>query len=1758
MQQFNNKIEARGEFPGYRIAQHIYESTNTRVYRAVSEQGQKPVILKVLRPDYQHPVEFARYTQEYEILRGIDVPGVVKAYGLEPSRNTLLLVLEDFGGISLQQWLNEFRVGVAMYNFSQFYDVASKLVDAVDQIQNAGVIHKNINPANIVINSQTGELKLIDFGQATTLSREMPTLQSPQVLEGDLAYISPEQTGRMNRTVDYRADLYSLGVTLYEVLTGMRPFDSADPLELIHYHLAKMPVSPSGINPAIPQIISSIILKLLSKAPEDRYQSASGLKYDLDTCWRQWQVSGQIAGFQLGSHDLPIRFLIAEKLYGREQEIAMMLSAFERVMDGHTEIMLITGSLGIGKTAIINEIHKSIVRQRGFFIKGKFEEFSPNIPYSAFVQAFRDLVIQMMSASEVECETWRDKILDALGQNGQVIVDVIPELQRVIGPQPPVPQLSGTAAQNRFNTLFQKFIACFATGEHPLVIFFDDLQWADTSSLNLIELLMGETPGGYLLLLGTYRDADLSDSHPLRSAIGNIRNSEVGFNTISLAPLKMWDINQMIANTLNCSPEIASPLTKLVYQRTKGNPLYSHQFLKALYADGLITFNTEKCYWQCDLTRVNMMSLTEDVVEFLAIQLQKLPQETQAVLKLAAFIGTTFDVETLASAYQQPLAVTAADLRMALQEGFVIPQNHIYHFFNEEGRQIPIGMGTIIRSQRPNYRFVHDRLQQVAYSLVPEKDRASIHLQIGRFLQQNVSEQELDERLFEICGHLNAGWHLISDPLERVDLAALNLRAGRKAKTSVAYAVAENYLRTGEKLLPPDAWETCYELSLSLHSDLAELAYLSNDFEEVERCAGLVLDRAHPLLDRVKVYEILIQSSIASYQLKPALKLGLKVLGEFGIVFPENPGPEDLENMFREVNLELEGKSIADLESLPIMTDPESLAVMRILSSIGGTANFSAPSLFPLLVGRQLILSIQHGNTPTSIYAYASYGTLLCGVLDDIERGYKFGQLALRLLQRFDANEVFTRNYFQYYGFIHHWKHPLSETLSPLLEAYHAGLETGDFEFACYSVSYHLMNSYYAGRNLDELASEITFCRAAIDSHHQESSYNYCGTLLQAVLSLLDGPDQPGLIPDEPNDKNWEQDVQRQTRVYLETGEIPALHNLLLQKLILSYLFEDYTKASQYARQSEQYLDGVQGSMAVVLHYFYDSLVKLALVPDSPTDSQTVLLAQVAKNLDKLRRWAAKSPVNFRHKLELVEAERQRVIKKTLAAFEAYERAITFARENGFLQDEALALELTARFFLAWGKERIARLYLTEAKEAYQRWGARKKIAQLEQRYPNVLGVSTPSHITKPVVDIFNRGVGAEPSVEVPNLDLATVIKASQAIAVEIELAPLLKRMLQIILENAGAQRGVLLLEENGDWMVKAEGTVDSNEVELLQGEKIRDSLKIPTSLIAYVVQSHQNMVLDDAAAGQFSEDPYIRKNKVRSVLCLQLANRGKLNGILYLENNLIARAFTADRLELLNLLSAQMAISIDNAHLYGNLEAEVNKRTRQLEEINQELESFSYSVSHDLRAPLRSLQGFSQALLEDYGDQLNAEGRGFLQRIIEANVQMRLIIDSLLQLSRVTRQEMQLETIDLSEMARQIADRLHESQPERVIDWVIMPGVSVRGDSGLLWIVMENILGNAFKFTGKHERAKIEFGCLIQQGERVYYVRDDGAGFDMAYVNKLFNPFERLHTHSEFEGTGIGLATVRRIIQRHGGRIWAESIAHHGATFFFTLAASA
>jgi PAS domain S-box-containing protein len=1514
------------ELPGITIQDKIYESTNSLVYRGIQADG-LAVVIKMLKQNYPSPQELTRYRREYEITRSLNLAGVIKAYNQQDYQRTLIILLEDFGGKSLEQWMRSHPASFDPMPLSTFLQLAIELVNILGKIHAAHVIHKDINPGNIVFNPDTGVVKIIDFGIATQFSRTNPTFKSPHVLEGTLAYLSPEQTGRMNRLLDYRTDFYSLGVTFYELLTGYLPFPTTDMLELVHCHIAQQPVPLHEMNAAIPKPVSDIVLKLMAKNAADRYQNAWGIKADLESCARQFSENGQIAPMQLGLQDILDQFQIPQKLYGREAEIKTLIATFDRIAriknvgeacrpkdeiptssQLKAEMMLVSGYAGIGKSALVQELHKPITAERGYFISGKFDQFQRNIPYSAITDALQKLVQQLLGESANEVKQWRSQLLTALKSNGQIISDVIPDIELIIGQQQPVPEVGATEAQNRFNRVFQQFIRVFCSEEHPLVIFLDDLQWADSATLNLIELMMTDTDTQHLLIIGAYRDNEMNASHPLMMTLEKLRKDGATLSQITLSPLALGAIAQLIADTLHSDLRNVRPLAKLVLRKTDGNPFFVNEFLKTLYAENLLNFDVEYLKWRWDAAQIESANITDNVVDLMLGNLKKLPTSTQQILQLAACVGADFDLSTLSIICESTPHEIFPDLVSAVQAGLIMP-------ISELDEQLLVQY----------YQFLHDRVQQAAYELIDAPQKRIVHLKIGRSLLAKRLLEPHSERLFEIADHLNHGVALVTHPDERDEIARLNLIAAQKAKTAIAHGVAKKYLAAGRAWQTESSWRTHYDLTLALYSETTEVAFLCGDFEEVESWAAIVLQDAKTVLDTVNAYEVKIQTDIAQNRPLRAINTALQVLQKLGIHFPEMPSQLDIQHELDTIISLLSEQQIEDLIRLPEMTDPEKLAAMRILSRITIVAYIAVPELMLLLVFKQVQLSIQHGNAYVSAFAYATYGLFLCGLVGDIETGYQFGKVALSLLSQPNTYSLKARIVFTVYGFIIHWKEHARELLQPYLEAYQSGLETGDLEYAGYCAYVYCLHSFIVGKELVGVEREIVLYGEAMHQIKQEISLPWLRLLQQSVFNLMHSSVNPshlmGKFYNEENRLPQHEAINDETAIFY----------VYFNKLLLGYLFSEYAQAVENADFAERYVLRVAGTALVPVYYFYDSLARLAMYLESEVLVQEEILQKVATSQEKMKQWARHSPMNYLHKFLLVQAEMARVSSQLLEAEEFYEQAIQGARENDYLQEEALAYELAAKFYLARSREKIAQTYMKEAHYCYERWGANAKVKELETRYSQFFPQSSDVGYTS-IRKVSKTTSNSSPIA----FDLAAVLKASQAISSEIELDQLLHTLMQILIENAGAQTGFLILKSVEEWVIEA--SCDLNEGEAVCTSQVLQSLpttRLPESIIQYVIRTRKSILLNDATReGDFINEPYIQQNSTQSIFCLPLINQSKLVGVLYLENRLAAGAFTPERSQVLSLLSTQAAIAIENAKLYSKLREGESQMTQFLEAI--------------------------------------------------------------------------------------------------------------------------------------------------------------------------------------------------------------------------------
>lgn len=1549
------------ELLGYQILDQLHASTKTLIYRCQCEATAQTVIIKLLQDQYPSFNELVRFRNQYIVAKALNLPNIVQHYGLEPYRNGYALIMEDFGSISLKQWMESSRSArgnVQLLN--AFFNIAIQLTQILDRLYHHRVIHKDIKPSNILINPETQQVKLIDFSIASLLPRETQEIQNPNILEGTLAYISPEQTGRMNRGIDYRTDFYSLGVTFFELLTGQLPFQSNDPIELVHSHIAKAPPVVHVLNPKIPAGLSAIVTKLMAKNAEDRYQSTIGLQHDLEICLDQWRKTRTVEIFKLGQRDFSDRFLVPEKLYGRQAEVKILLEAFERAAQGQAELMLVAGFSGIGKTAVVNEVHKPIARQHGYFIKGKFDQFNRNIPFSAFVQAFRDLMGQLLSESNTQLAAWQANILEAVGENGQILIEVIPELERIIGKQPPVPELSGNAAQNRFNLLFHKFIQVFTTPEHPLVMFLDDLQWADSASLKLMRLLIGESQNGYLLVIGAYRDNEVSLTHPLMLTLNEISQADTRQTTIALTPLEQVSVNQLVADTLNCAIEAAQPLTELVYQKTQGNPFFATQFLKALHQDELITFDTASGHWQCDITQVRAAALTDDVVEFMAQQLQKLPSETQDILKLAACIGNQFDLATLTIVSEVSEAEAAAVLWHALQEGLILPQSQVYKFYVGTEQNVSQTLSSI--SPTLSYRFLHDRVQQAAYSLIPQGDRSIVHYQIGQLLLQQISPQAREDRIFEVVNQLNYGTALMTAQAKRDELAQLNLTACRKARTATAYQAARDYAATGLSLLGEASWQQQYELTLALHELAAEVAWLCGDFQQMEHWIDTTIQQAKTPLDQAQVYQVKIQAFNARNNFPEAIATGQSVLQLLGVSLPDNPTREVIQQARQDINDLIGDRLIEDLVHLPKMTDARSLALMQIADSMMPACYMTGSPLYPLVVALQVQLSIQSGNSLFSPVGYVSYAFQLNILWQAMTEAQQFGQLAYRLASEPDAKNIRAATFNIFAGYIAHRTVALRETLPIFQEGFQAGLETGDLEFVVYIVQVFSLNAFWSGLPLTDLEPQIyAYHQQLLELNRDTTAKHYLIYWETALILLGRSEDEIGLRQDF-----YEQQLLSQVQVSNDGFRLCIFY---LHRFVLNFLLGDFVKAEEDAAQTRQYLSACIGTIIEPVFYFYDSLSALATSSASIAATNPDL-QRVQENQTQLHHWAHYAPMNHLHKWQLVEAERYRHLGQHKDAIEFYDVAIQGAQANDYLQDEALAHELAAQFYLNWGKEKVTAGYFQDAYYCYARWGAKAKVEDLKQRYAQFLQpilVQERSHQQGNFTT--ETAVTSSSSSLTEFLDLAAVIKAAQAISGELLPDQLILTLMQGVLENAGAERGALILLESDHLVLVAQCA--SSQTCKLQSTLLDSCSNLPIALIHYVFRTGETFVSKDIKTGnQFVADPYIVEQQPTSVLCLPLVKTNQPIGVLYLENNLATGVFTSDRVHVLQVLCAQAAISFENANLYKNLQLSNEGLEQSLAELQQTqtklmqaTEQLQHDAFHDALTHLPNRALFMQLL---------------------------------------------------------------------------------------------------------------------------------------------------------------------------------------------------
>ncbi len=1467
--------------PSYELSSIIYESERTLVYRGF--HNDTPVILKFLKKDYPASEELFIYKHEYNILKSIELPGVIKAYDLIKYNNSPVIILEDCNGKSLKEFIKS-----RPFYIEEFLVIAINIADILSHIHLLNITHKDLNPSNIIFNSETDVIKIIDFGLSTSLQEEAFDIRNPYFISGTIPYISPEQTGKMNRSIDYRTDLYSLGVTFYEMITGKVPFESEDILEIIHCHIAKNPVPPSECSKHIPVAISDIILKLLAKNPEDRYQSATGVKEDLEECLRQLKKSGEIKPFPVNTGELPGRLIIPQKLYGRNDELIMMIDCFNSMAPGEKQVVFVSGYPGTGKSSLVMEFSKIVTKYKCFFLSGKFDEFQ-RIPYSAIISALRELIHRILSEKEENLLSWKEKILSSLGANVKLIIDVIPELKLITGEQPSIEDVGILESQNRFNLAFQNFISIFAH-DKPLVLFLDDLQWIDLSSVKLIELFLTNDKIKYFFLIGAYRNNE--DNDALTVIINKLKKEDMINKEINLSPLPSDSVVSFIGDTLHHRCDSIKDLSEIIIEKTGGNPFFIKEFLKFLYKKQLIKIDTGDRYYHCDIKEIRIQNITDNMVTYLSKKLTSLSRETIEILEYASFIGNEFDLMTLSVISEQSPYNIYRYMKEAISEGLVFPlREQLIELDDEYIEEI-------------KYRFSHSGIKQSVYSLISEENRKLFHLKTGNFLY-NTFSHKMEEKIFDIVNHFNYSIASAASSRELYKYIELNLMAGKKARTSMACDIALSYLKVAINHVSLNDWNDRYELILSLYQEACEAAYLNNNLKEAEAFIDIILKNGRSILDKIKAYEIKILSCIASNKFLEGCSISISVLRALKINFPENPSFFDIIKNGIITDFLILRKKIDELIYLPDMTDPEKLAAMRILTCMLSSSVHLSFNFVPIIFMTMIRLSLKYGNSPLSAYGYVGYAVGRAVVRGGYKISYEIGRLSLKLLEKFNNKDIKTKVLFLF-NILRHWKFHIKDTIEPFLEAYRIGLETGDFDYAYISLVCYFNRSFFTGKELTELEKEIRTITKNLHDIKRDETAQVNSIYHQVIINLSGTSNNPHVIKGDFYDKT------EMLPLCEKSGNKNILYTLYLNKLLLSYLFYNYSEALDNANNFEKISELSIKILALPVHYFYTSLAYLAVYNSSDKYQKKILLKKVYRNQKELKKWSECIPDNYLHKFYLVEAEKMNVSGQDIKAMDFYDKAIALAKKYEYINEEALSCELAGKFYLSRNKINIARTFIIDARYCYLRWGAKRKVQDLEERYKLLF------------TDRFYKSTGKTVSSITPTtentgemLDLFSVIKASQAISGEINHKELLQKLMDIVMENAGAEKGFLILNREGNLFV---------EYSVFFNDKNKENITIPvdscdrlsSAVVNYVARTGEYIILSDPSEeGIFTGDEYIIEMKPAAILCIPIIRQNNLIGVLYLENNNIKGTFTPDRIKVLQIFASQAAISIENSRLY-------------------------------------------------------------------------------------------------------------------------------------------------------------------------------------------------------------------------------------------------
>lgn len=1766
--------------PNYTVLELLSEGNHTCIYSALRESDGKNVIVKIHKTENPSGKQLAYLKHEYEALQKVKAPGVPAVYPLENFQNRLMLVMEGFDGKPLSTILE-----TETLDLRQMLEISIEIASTVGDIHQHHIIHKDLKPQNILVDLKTNKVKIIDFAISTMFSREVHQFISPEMLEGTLQYISPEQTGRMNRVIDYRSDIYSLGIILYQLFTKRLPFDGATPMELIHQHLAKQPQSPSEINSDIPEPISEIILKCLAKGAEDRYHSAYGLKNDLVECKEQLMRSGSISGIVPGGHDVLDQFQLPQKLYGRDEEFQKLINTYSKVVDGPAILLTIKGESGVGKSALIMDIQKAIAEKNGYFSFGKFDQYKQNTPYYGLTQVLHHLMQQILSASDERLNDFKEHLLEATGSIGQTLLSILPEAELIIGKQPDQVQLSPKQAEYRMNYLLARFLELFIKKDAPLVIHLEDCQWIDDTSLKFLQFFMSDPARKSVLVILSYRNTVVGADHPLTLALKQIEQAGGHVENIDVGPLSQKAVQDFIRDFTHASSEQSQMLANIIYQKTQGNPFFINQFLKMIYEEGFYNFDKEQRCWVANIPAIEKIKVTDNVADIMSNKIRGMSPKVQELLMTGAAIGNSFDLITLAHVHHMSAQEAAAILKEALQEDLLIAVS---------ADEMPLNTIDGVDYDTIVYKFQHDRIMQAAQQLIGNHESPLLHYNIGKVLLNHAVEEKRFDNIIDIVLQLNQGIEFIHDENEQLELANLNLQAGLKAKDSSGYISAIQFFSVALKLLPETHWKTHYNLSTQIYENLAVCEQLNGNKDKAEHLFQIAMENVRSNQEKAKLLTLKITLYAQMSDYKQALQSGAYALKLFGIDLNLQPGKLSMLVELIRARCKLLFKTIDDLENLPMLKDQEGLVIASVYTALMYSAYLSKNKYLLMTIAIRLLnTTIKYGICDQSAVAFSTYAGLLSSEnLKEYQSGYEFGLAALKMAEKFPRSRGSVEATFIFHVFVARWGAHIRTAMVPLRSIYYQALEVAN---VTYAVSALLVISdilLMKGEILDLAIQEMDGFLIEVSKYKTTAETLIIQTYREVCLALKGKTADPT----DPRPKGYnEKEVARDSK----EQDLYATWKYNVWHVVLLCLYEKFDQAYEEGKKVLEMKDYFANISDWHIFYFYHCLTLAGLCNDP--EKKKIHWNSLLKEYKNVKRWGKAGPMNFLHHSLLVGAEIARLSGKGHEALDLYQQSIQAALANEFIHEAALANELAGRFCLADGQLPLASYFMTKASEGYSHWGATAKVWHLYQKYPSLMisqgeGGSSYSGEKAAQIAITRTDAAKVPAKGLmPNgygYDVDAIIEASQALSSEILLDKLMETLMHIVIINSGAEKGFLVLTDGERLNIHSEMFVNHQYTPLPQPININERKdQLSVGIVKYVARTERDVLLNDAMnEGNFTRDPYVVSHKPVSILCLPLIQQAKLVGVLYMENNLSKGAFTPARLRLLNMLSSQIAISIENARLYARQETAVADRTKEIQQKNIKLEQalrrikevqhqmihqeklaslglLTSGIAHELKNPLNFIINFSQIateltdeIKEKLSDGQKSEGnineakellgnlREHMTRIDSHGKRADGIIKGML--AHAHQGKATPEATDINQLVEQglvlTYQTYRKKAPEFNVSFVkdYDPSIGVmEAFPGDLTRVFINIIDNAFYAMNEKQKREPGFAAVLeihtknQEDSVLITIKDNGPGMPKEVLRNIFQPFYT--TKPTGVGTGLGLSIGYDIVtKQHGGDI--------------------